>query len=113
MKTLVNALKSLFFMMCFMLLWGWVALSVRKFDGSFGIMLPAWTKMMGGVLMGLGAVLAVSCVSFFVFHGKGTPAPFDAPQEFVAVGPYRYVRNPMYIGGLTLLLGFGLYLGSI
>jgi protein-S-isoprenylcysteine O-methyltransferase Ste14 len=113
MKTLFNAVKSLFFMTCFMLLWGWVALSVRKFDGSLGIILPAWTKTTGGVLMVLGAILAVSCVAFFVFRGRGTPAPFDAPREFVAVGPYRYVRNPMYIGGLTLLFGLGLYLRSV
>jgi protein-S-isoprenylcysteine O-methyltransferase Ste14 len=113
MKTLFNALKSLFFMTCFILLWGWVALSVRKFDSDLGTTLPPWTRTAGGVLMLLGATLAVSCVAFFVFRGKGTPAPFDAPREFVAIGPYGYVRNPMYIGGLTLLCGFGLYLGSV
>jgi protein-S-isoprenylcysteine O-methyltransferase Ste14 len=42
-----------------------------------------------------------------VARGQGTPAPFDAPKKFVAIGPYRYVRNPMYIGGLLLLGGFG------
>ena len=41
-----------------------------------------------------------------------TPAPFDAPREFVAAGPYRYVRNPMYIGGFGVLLGAGLALQS-
>ncbi|HEV8267520.1 MAG TPA: PEMT/PEM2 methyltransferase family protein, partial [Thermoanaerobaculia bacterium] len=39
-------------------------------------------------------------------------APFDPPREFVAVGPYRFVRNPMYVGGIALLFGAGLVLGS-
>ncbi len=36
-----------------------------------------------------------------------------APEEFVAVGPYKYVRNPMYIGGLIVLAGLALYQHSV
>jgi protein-S-isoprenylcysteine O-methyltransferase Ste14 len=61
----------------------------------------------------LGAILVLVCAGVFIIRGRGTPAIFDAPRVFVAIGPYRYVRNPMYIGGLILLLGLGLYLGSI
>jgi protein-S-isoprenylcysteine O-methyltransferase Ste14 len=49
----------------------------------------------------------------FVVRGRGTAAPFDPPQRFVAIGPYKFVRNPMYIGGLAMLLGFGLYLRAL
>jgi protein-S-isoprenylcysteine O-methyltransferase Ste14 len=59
--------------------------------------------------MVLGGILALACAGAFVARGRGTPAPFDAPSAFVATGPYRYVRNPMYIGGLILLAGLGLY----
>ena len=45
----------------------------------------------------------------FALLGRGTPAPFDPPRRFVAVGPYRFVRNPMYVGGLAMLAGFGLW----
>jgi protein-S-isoprenylcysteine O-methyltransferase Ste14 len=48
-----------------------------------------------------------------VAQGQGTPAPFDAPRNFVAIGPYRCVRNPTYIGALTVLVGFGLYEYSV
>jgi protein-S-isoprenylcysteine O-methyltransferase Ste14 len=33
----------------------------------------------------------------------------DPPRKFVVVGPYRFVRNPMYIGGFLVLVGFGPY----
>lgn len=90
----------------FLALWVWIALGVRGFDRSFGISLPAGTRIPGLVLMVLGAIVGLTCVGAFVARGRGTPAPFDAPRAFVATGPYKYVRNPMYLGGLTLLAGF-------
>jgi protein-S-isoprenylcysteine O-methyltransferase Ste14 len=50
-----------------------------------------------------GAIIALWCVFTFAFVGKGTPAPFDPPRQLVIRGPYRFVRNPMYLGaGLAL-----------
>jgi protein-S-isoprenylcysteine O-methyltransferase Ste14 len=63
-------------------------------------------------LMIFGGGLGLVCLAVFVIRGRGTAAPFDPPMQFVAVEPYRFVRNPMYIGGLALLFGFGLYLCS-
>ena len=63
--------------------------------------------------MVIGGVVVTACVGTFVVRGQGTPAPFDPPRRFVAVGPYKYVRNPMYIGGMILLVGSGLYQRSI
>jgi protein-S-isoprenylcysteine O-methyltransferase Ste14 len=60
-------------------------------------------------MMVLGGVLALVCVGTFVTLGRGTPAPFDPPLKVVARGPYKLVRNPMYIGGLSLLMGLGLF----
>jgi protein-S-isoprenylcysteine O-methyltransferase Ste14 len=56
-----------------------------------------------------GAFLVLLCLWNFVVRGKGTGAPFDPPRVFVATGPYRYVRNPMYVGAAVFLLGFGLF----
>jgi len=44
-----------------------------------------------------GAALAIASILTFAFIGKGTPAPFDPPRKLVIAGPYRWVRNPMYI----------------
>lgn len=53
----------------------------------------------------LGTLIGVRCVFDFAVHGRGTPAPIDAPRRLVARGLYRYVRNPMYIGVLLIVLG--------
>jgi hypothetical protein len=55
----------------------------------------------------------VWCIALFVLRGRGTPAIFDAPRIFVAVGPYRYVRNPMYLSAIAIFCGFGLYVRSL
>ena len=60
----------------------------------------------------LGAALAVWCILTFALVGNGTPAPFDPPRKLVRTGPYRWVRNPMYIGASLVLLGTALYYRS-
>jgi protein-S-isoprenylcysteine O-methyltransferase Ste14 len=62
------------------------------------------------ILGSLGAALALWCVATFAFVGHGTPAPFDPPRRLVVRGPYRVVRNPMYLGaGLFLAAAALLY----
>ncbi len=64
--------------------------------------LPLW--LFGGI------VLLWSFWNFFK-QGRGTPAPIDPPKELVAVGFYRFVRNPMYVGILAILIGYFLWFG--
>lgn len=52
-----------------------------------------------------GAALYFWCVQAFASVGKGTPGPWDAPRRFVAAGPYRWVRNPMYLAALLVVVG--------
>lgn len=67
----------------------------------------------GIALVGAGATLVLWCVLTFAFAGKGTPAPFDPPRRLVAKGPYRFVRNPMYIGATLALAGAAAYFDSL
>jgi protein-S-isoprenylcysteine O-methyltransferase Ste14 len=92
----------------FVLIFGWIALQVRSFDRPLGVSLADEVEALGVILMAAGAILVLACASVFISRGRGTPAIFDAPRAFVATGPYQYVRNPMYVGGMMLLIGFGL-----
>jgi protein-S-isoprenylcysteine O-methyltransferase Ste14 len=75
---------------------------------SAGIVRPAaigtW-QVAGTLTVVSGAILVLSCILTFVFVGRGTPAPFDPPRRLVMRGPYRLVRNPMYIGAGLALTG--------
>ncbi len=53
----------------------------------------------------LGAALYLRCAYDFAWSGRGTPLPIDAPSQLVISGPYRYSRNAMYVGILTILAG--------
>jgi protein-S-isoprenylcysteine O-methyltransferase Ste14 len=106
------ALRGVIVATAFVLLWTWLATLARGFDPEWGASLPPWLRPIGYLLIALGAGLAATCVTVFISRGKGTPAPFDPPRRFVATGPYRWVRNPMYWGAVGVLLGAGFVVAS-
>jgi protein-S-isoprenylcysteine O-methyltransferase Ste14 len=107
MTRVLVAMRAIGYMAGFVLVWGWLALQLRSVGRDW--VLPAGTRVVGTLLMVLGGALVLTCAAWFVVVGRGTPAPFDAPRAFVPGGPYRWVRNPMYLGALVLLVGFGLW----
>jgi protein-S-isoprenylcysteine O-methyltransferase Ste14 len=66
-------------------------------------------QLAGTIVAAVGATVAVWCILTFAFVGRGTPAPFDPPRQLVVRGPYRHVRNPMYLGAALAIAGAGLY----
>ncbi len=82
---------------------------------SAGITRPPVTgavQIAGMIMVAVGVAIALWCVLTFAIVGKGTPAPFDPPRRLVVSGPYRFVRNPMYIGAGLALLGVAVFYGS-
>lgn len=75
-------------------------------------LLMGWPQLAGLIVLAAGATIALSCVFVFAWLGRGTPAPFDPPRRLVVRGPYRLVRNPMYIGVATALIGTALYFAA-
>jgi protein-S-isoprenylcysteine O-methyltransferase Ste14 len=67
----------------------------------------------GMLMAAIGAALAVWCILTFALLGKGTPAPFDPPRHLVVRGPYRFLRNPMYLGAAIALAGAALFYRSV
>ncbi len=74
-------------------------------DPSFGAIDVLGMSLLGVIPIVLGTALYLRCAYDFVLSGRGTPAPIDPPVKFVMRGPYRYSRNPMYIGVLAILVG--------
>ena len=80
-----------------------------------GIVAPATigVAQIAGMMAGaVGAALALWCIVTFVMAGRGSPAPFDPPRRLVVAGPYRWVRNPMYLGAGLALAGAALFYRS-
>jgi protein-S-isoprenylcysteine O-methyltransferase Ste14 len=73
-----------------------------------------WFMRLMGIVLLLGGLLLFSwCVSLFARVGRGTLAPWDPTQHLVALGPYRYVRNPMISGVALMLLGQAMFWPSL
>jgi len=92
--------------------------------GTVGIYLPlmlAWGRNAAtDFLLGLAFIFFVIggsiyswCVFDFASFGRGTRAPIDAPKKLVRRGLYRYSRNPMYVGVLTVIYGWAILHQSI
>jgi len=69
-------------------------------------------RVVGASLVLAGVASLLDSFARFVFEGRGTPAPVAPPAHLVVSGPYRHVRNPMYVAILAIVVGQGLLLGS-
>jgi protein-S-isoprenylcysteine O-methyltransferase Ste14 len=69
-------------------------------------------SLAGVLLLMAGAAGYLWCQWEFVTFGRGTPAPIDPPKHLVIRGPYRVLRNPMYVSVLLVVLGWSVYLRS-
>lgn len=70
-------------------------------------------RWMGVLLLLVGAVLLAETFTRFALQGKGTPAPVYPTETLVVTGSYRFVRNPMYLAVVSLILGQSLLFGSL
>jgi protein-S-isoprenylcysteine O-methyltransferase Ste14 len=88
----------------FLVLPGTVAFIVPAFILGEGAR-PAAGAAWGYGLWGLGFAVLIACIRQFYVSGKGTLAPWDPPRHLVTEGPYRWTRNPMYVGVLLMIGG--------
>ena len=112
MEGKMTVLKSLFFFIFVPgLLIGYFPYLIST--GDTELFAPGILSYLAFPLWFVGWTVMLWCFWIFIADGRGTPAPIDPPKELVVVGPYRFVRNPMYAAGLAALLGWILWSPSL
>jgi protein-S-isoprenylcysteine O-methyltransferase Ste14 len=87
----------------------WFITGWHRTDDLFG--LPGiWA--VGVILIAPGLPVLLGAIYKFATAGLGTPAPTAPTQHLVISGPHRFVRNPMYIAVVSIILGQALLLGQ-
>jgi len=90
---------------------GWLVLI--GLDARWGISrVPLWLQALGALDVALSTY-----ATFLTFRANSYAAPVvkiqrERGHRVVSTGPYAYVRHPMYAGGLLMLVGMPLQLGS-
>jgi protein-S-isoprenylcysteine O-methyltransferase Ste14 len=76
---------------------------------------PGWValRVVGAVLVVLGAAVVLESFARFALEGIGTPAPVAPTEHLVVGGLYRYVRNPIYVADAAIIVGQALLLGQL
>ena len=70
-------------------------------------------RALGASLILLGIIVVVDSFARFAFQGLGTPAPVFPARHLVVTGFYRYVRTPIDLAAVSVILGEGLILGNV
>ena len=70
-------------------------------------------RLVGALLIAAGLPVLLESFARFALKGLGTPAPIFPTRHLVVSGLYQHVRNPMYVAVVTLILGQGLFFGSL
>lgn len=105
----MTALRSLLFLIIAPgMVAGYIPLGLLRKGPQVETGILAWLAL---PLWLIGAAILLWSFWNFLAQGRGTPAPIDPPKELVAVGFYRYIRNPMYVGVLAVILGHFLWFG--
>ena len=70
-------------------------------------------RVIGALFIASAIPVLLESFGRFALQGLGTPAPIFPTRHLVVKGLYRYVRNPMYLAVVSLILGQALLLGDI
>jgi protein-S-isoprenylcysteine O-methyltransferase Ste14 len=71
----------------------------------------SWLRGLGVALIAVGVPVLAESVARFVWKGRGTLTPAVPTRHLVISGLYRYVRNPMYVAVIAVIVGEALLLG--
>ena len=86
----------------FLIIGGWISPPI------LGLTFLPW---IGYALIAAGLIVLIDCFVRFALQGLGTPAPVAPTARLVVEGPYRFVRNPIYVAVTTIIFGEALVYG--
>jgi protein-S-isoprenylcysteine O-methyltransferase Ste14 len=112
MKALWLLLKNLLYLVFVPgLVAGWLPLGVferrAQWPGAF-----AGLHFTGAAITLLGVAIFLHGTWVFAVRGHGTPSFFDPPKKLTRRGPYKWVRNPLYLAFFAIVAGEGLFFRS-
>jgi protein-S-isoprenylcysteine O-methyltransferase Ste14 len=87
----------------------WLITEWRPLPPGDGPGVLRWT---GLLLTGAGLIVVLEAFARFAWVGLGTPAPVAPTRSLVVSGFYRFVRNPMYVAVMALIVGQAILFGS-
>ena len=111
-KTIAILGSALFFVVAPCALAGLIPWSITRWEFRppfFGLEL---TRVIGVILILAGVPGLVDSFARFALQGLGTPAPIAPTRNLVVTGLYRYVRNPIYVAVVAIVLGQAVLLGD-
>ena len=102
--------SALFFAMAPSVVAGYVPWTLTHWQVRGPLAHLAVVRVIGLILLALGAIVLIQSFVRFVAEGRGTPAPIAPTERLVIGGLYRYVRNPMYLAVVAAITGQALAL---
>jgi protein-S-isoprenylcysteine O-methyltransferase Ste14 len=111
-KTIAVLGSALFFVVAPSVLAGLIPWSITHWEFRPPFFDLQATRAVGMLLIAAGLPGLIDSFARFALQGLGTPAPIAPPQNLVVTGLYRYVRNPMYVAVVAVILGQGILFGD-
>ena len=104
--------SALFFVVAPLLLAGFVPWWITGWQFRAAFLGQELTRAIGVALIIAGVPALIDSFARFALQGIGTPAPIAPTQRLVVTGLYRYVRNPIYVAVVAVILGQALLFGD-
>ena len=88
-----------------------VGVMLRYAVGPIPFPATSWAMLVGIVVLLAGITIIISARTFFTRTGQH-PAPWKPTPELILRGPFRFTRNPMYVGVTCVQIGLGVAIGN-
>ena len=88
-----------------------LGVTLRYTVGPIPFPATSWTIPVGIVFLLAGITIIISARTLFTGTGQN-PAPWKPTPELILRGPYRFTRNPMYVGITCVQIGLGVAIGN-